>query len=75
MRPISTTNSIHESMLDQEKIRCRTWNERVSMTDVVHMVGGLGGLTKMEAKRRLDCQAWNLQSVTSAYACNGSESG
>ncbi len=49
--------------------------ERTSVSvDAVHMVGGLGGLTKMEAKRRLDCQAWNLQSVTSAYACNGSES-
>ena len=50
-------NSIHDSILDHEKIRCRTW---CKVSNALHANGRKARLTKIEAKSRLDCQAWNL---------------
>ena len=61
MRPMSTTNSIHDNMLDQEKIRCRTCYE----VNDDHANGRRLRLTKIEANSKLDCQAWNLRNVLS----------
>lgn len=64
MRPMSRTNSIHDNMLDQEKIRCRTCYE----VNDDHANGRRVGLTKIEANSKLDCQAWNLGTMLSVHA-------
>lgn len=69
IRPISTTNSIQDSMLDHENMRCRTWDEVSDGCHAICMWGGKVALTKIAANSRLDCQAWNLQSILSVYAC------
>ena len=59
MSPRSPTNSIHDKMLDQENIKCRTWIT-VSGGRPLSIVTVELGLTKIAVNRRLDCHAWNL---------------